>query len=334
MKNKFSVKQVGTLCVLAIATILLLSGCGTGQKEKVLIYTSGEEYCVEYMTQLLNEKFPQYDITVEYIGTGNHAAKLLSEGTDTECDISDFLESGYLRQLDEAGILADLSDFEKPNYVDDVMLGNNIAPLTRSGGAIVLNTKLLEEKGLAEPQSYEDLLKPEYKGLISMPSPKSSSTGYFFLKSLVNAWGEEKAFDYFDKLTPNILQYTSSGSGPLNALIQDEAAIGLGMTPHAVKEISDGHGQSLKIVFFEEGSPYSLYGQAIIKGKEDRPAVREVFEFLINQYDYDLCKTWYPEKIYTDVDFEVENYPKNIKYADMSNDTPEQKEYLLSKWKY
>ena len=84
----------------------------------------------------------------------------------------------------------------------------------------------LEEKNLAVPTSYADLLKPEYKGLVSMPNPKSSGTGYMFLKSLVNAWGEEEAFAYFDQLAENILQFTSSGSGPVNALVQGEAAIG------------------------------------------------------------------------------------------------------------
>ena len=55
--------------------------------------------------------------------------------------------------------------------------------------------------------------------MISMPNPKSSGTGYMFCKALVNEWGEEKALEYFDKLSENILSYTSSGSGPINALI-------------------------------------------------------------------------------------------------------------------
>ena len=83
----------------------------------------------------------------------------------------------------------------------DIKLLNNTELLTAS--------IFLKEKNLSKPTSYEDLLKPEYKGLISMPNPKASGTGYMFLKSLVNEWGEEKTFSYFDKLTPNVLQYTS-----------------------------------------------------------------------------------------------------------------------------
>ena len=41
-----------------------------------------------------------------------------------------------------------------------------------------------------------------------------------------------------------------------------------------------------------------------------------------------------PEKIYKDKNFSVDNFPSDIKYADMSGDTPEAKEDLLAKWKY
>ena len=61
-----------------------------------------------------------------------------------------------------------------------------------------------------------------------------------FLKALVNSMGEEEAFAYFDKLSENILQFTSSGSGPVNSLVSGEAVIALGMTPQAVTQINEG----------------------------------------------------------------------------------------------
>lgn len=320
------------LCVVLIATIILgVFGCGKS-KEKVLIYSSGEDYKIEYMTQRLKEEFPEYEIIVEYQSTGNHAAKLLSEGEKTECDITHDLEYGYMEQLDAEGVFADLSDYDTSVYVDDVIQSDNYLAECRVGGAVIINTEVLEEKNLPIPTSYADLLKTEYKGLISMPNPKSSGTGYIFLKSLVNSWGEDVAYEYFDKLTPNVLQYTSSGSGPVNALIQREVAVGLGMTSQAVNQISEG--MPLKILFFEEGSPYTIYGQAIIKGKEERQAVREVFDFMVNTLVYECTEKYFPEKIFKDVNFEVENYPKNISYSNMGSNGVDEKTRLLEKWKY
>ncbi|MBR2615148.1 MAG: extracellular solute-binding protein [Clostridia bacterium] len=322
---------VAWLCAV-LATLSLFSGCGS--QKKILIYTSVEDYVIEDMQACLDEKFPNYDITIEYLSTGEHAAKLLSEKENSDCDIIYDLEYPYLEKLEAGACLANLSEIaDKSAFMEELLISDYFLPQCRNGGAVIVNTDELQKKGLSEPTCYEDLLKPEYKGLISMPNPKSSGTGYMFLLSRINALGEEEAFSYFDKLNENIFQYTSSGSGPINALLQGEAVIGLGMTGQAVVKIND-EDAPLKVLHFDEGSPYSLYGQAIVKGKEQRAEVKEVFQYLYSEYTVRCCEKFFPERIFADKTFEVENYPQNIQYADMKNNTPEEKERVLGKWKY
>lgn len=328
----FNSKSYKLLILLAIFIVLLASiGCSS-KKEKVIIFTSLEDYRVEFMQKKLNERFPKYNIVIEYFTTGNHAAKLIAEGTFTDCDITYNLEYGYLDQLASYNVLAKLADYDFSIYTEDAFTSQYYIPQERNGGAIIVNMDVIKNKNLEIPKSYEDLLRLEYEGLISMPSPKSSGTGYMFLKSLVNVMGEDKAFEYFDKLTKNILQYTSSGSGPVNALVMEEVAIGLGMTAQTVTKINEG--VNLEIFYFDEGSPYSMYGTGIISGKENKTPVKDVFDFLYKEFNADMCQTYYPEKIFKDKDFIVENYPTNINYADMSGDTIEEKEKLLGRWKY
>ena len=329
-KDKLS-KIVALLLVAVLLLTPVLTGCGSG-KEQILIYTSVEDYVIEDMNARLSKAFPDYDIIIEYVSTGNHAAKLLSEKKNTECDITYDLEYAYMEQLAQAGVLADLSSYDKSIYLEDTVASNYYLVQCRVGGAVIVNTEVLKAKGLAEPTCYEDLLKPEYKGLISMANPKSSGTGYMFYKSLVNAWGQQKALEYFDKLTPNVLQYTSSGSGPVNALLQKEVAIGLGMTSHAVTQINQG--APLKVLFFEEGSPFTLYGQSMVAGKDQRECVKEVFDFLVKTYSYELNEKFFPEQMFKDKVFAVNNYPQNIVYSDMSNNTTAEKDKLLNLWKY
>lgn len=329
--KKVYVKKFTALAILAVMLMTMFSGC-FNQKETVVIYSSSEDYAIAYLTQRLNEQFPDYNIIIEYMSTGNQAAKLLAEGVNTECDIIHDLEYAYLSQLESANILADLSSYDYSIYMEDTVESDNYIVECRNGGAIILNTEVLKQKGLAEPTSYQDLLKPEYKGLISMPNPKSSGTGYMFLKSLVNEWGEDQAFAYFDQLTPNVLQYTSSGSGPVNALVQGEVAVGLGMTAQAV--IQKNQGAPLKVVYFEEGSPFTLYGQTMVKGKETREAVKNVFDFIVKVYSYENNERFLPEKIFKDKDYTLENYPTNITYSDMKNNTISEKQRLLEKWKH
>lgn len=327
MKNRIII-----MTAALITGAFLLTACnGKMKQEEVVIYTSAEDYRNEYFLKRLKEEFPQYSITMEYIPSGNHAAKLKAEGTNTKCDITLDLDSAYLEMLKEN--FTDLSSYDISLYEDDVVTQTmKFLPELRNGGCIVVNTDALEKRNLPVPDSYEDLLSPEYKGLITMASPKTSGTGYMFLKSLVNAWGEDEAFDYFDRLSPNMLQYTTSGSGPINSLLQGESVIGLGMTAQAVTEINKG--APFKLLFFDEGSPYSVCGYAMIKGKEDRMAVKDVFNFFYTTLIPENNKLYFPEALFKEQKYSIDNYPSEIQYSDMSNNNIEEKERLLEKWKY
>ena len=320
-----------SLALLMLLPLASLCAC-SGGKETILIYSSAEGYRIADMQARLNEAFPEYDVYIEYMSTGNSAARLIAEGKSTDADIIHDMEYGYLYRMEEQGILAPLSGYDTSVYAEDTVESDRYMPVYRNGGAIIVNTERLAALGLPEPTCFEDLLDPAYKGLISMPDPKASGTGYMFLKALVNAWGEEKALAYFDKLSENVLQFTSSGAGPVNALVNNEVAIGLGMTFQAVAKISEGH--PFKIIYFEEGSPYCLYGQAVVAGKEDRAAVREVFDFLVNVYTKENNDKFCPEQIFASGEAKVEGYPTDIRYCNMSNNTFEEKERLLAKWNH
>ena len=324
--------------ILRLAVILLLAGLVLAcRKEKesneVLIFTSSEDFRIEYLQNRLNEQFPNYNVLINYMTTGNLAAKLKAEGTTTDCDIIGELESAYLEGILDN--LSDLSSYNTSEFLDELVpVHKKYLPFIKSAGCIIINENFLSSRNIPVPTSYLDLILPEYKGVLSMPNPKSSGTGYFFLKNLVNVWGEDAAFDYFDKFADNVLQFTSSGSGPVNALIQGEAGIGLGMILQAVTAIND-RGVPLKLEFFEEGSPYSVYGMAMIKGKETRQAVREVFDFYVNVLTREDKELFAPEQIYKNQTNNIPNYPKNIKTADMRGiDDLAEKERLLDKWKY
>lgn len=318
--------------VLALALCAgLLSGCGGSGENSVVIYSSDEDYINAYFMERLNEKFPDYQITIEYLSTGENAAKLKAEGTDTPCDIVWGLEVGYLDDL--TSNLADISAYDNSSYVTDMQLGNGKYLVAhRYSGCIVVNKQLLQEKNLPVPTSYDDLLKSEYKNLIAMPNPKSSGTGYIYLKSLVNARGEEAAFSYFDELSGNVLQFTSSGSGPINALVQGEIAIAMGMTSQAVIEINKG--QPFEILFFEEGAPFTACGYGIVEGKQEKQAVKDVFDFFYQELIHEEKELYLPEQIFVDQENTIANYPKDIPYSDMTGNTAAEKQRLLDKWIY
>ena len=329
MKKMLSLLLVLALC---LSGLTLLSGCGN-KENTVVIYSSDEDYINAYFLERLNAQFPDYNIVIEYRSTGENAALLRTEGESTACDIVWGLEVGYLDKM--TSLLADISIYGNDHYVEDMQLGDGKYLVAhRYSGCIVVNTQRLQQQGLPVPTCYEDLLKPEYRNKIAMPNPKSSGTGYIYLKSLVNAWGEDKAFKYFDDLytSGNMMQFTSSGSGPINLLLQGEVAIAMGMTSQAVRE--KNNGQPLEILFFEPGAPYTACGYGIVEGKQDKQAVKDVFDFFYNTLVQEEKDLFLPETIFVDQEMKVEGYPTNIQYADMSGNTADEKSRLLAKWIY
>jgi iron(III) transport system substrate-binding protein len=308
-------------------------GGGDAAGKRVIVYTSTEDFRTEHIQELLKTKFPGYDIVLEVLSTGNHAAKLKAEGTSTEADIILNLETGYMESLQD--IFADLSSFDTSPFLPDMVPpSKKFLPWDKSSGAVIINKEKFAEQALPVPASYQDLLNPAYKGLISMPNPKSSGTGYMFLVSLVNAWGEDAAFEYFDKLAENILQFTTSGSGPVNALIQGEVMIGLGMTLTAAQAVNS-RNVPLEMLFFKEGAPSITTGMAIIQGRETRSEVREVFEFAMTTLVREDKELYCPEPIFKDQPNNIPNYPKDIPYADMTGVYDQaRKARLLERWKY
>ena len=329
MKKMLSLLLVLALC---LSGLTLLSGCGN-KENTVVIYSSDEDYINAYFLERLNAQFPDYNIVIEYRSTGENAALLRTEGESTACDIVWGLEVGYLDKM--TSLLADISIYGNDHYVEDMQLGDGKYLVAhRYSGCIVVNTQRLQQQGLPVPTCYEDLLKPEYRNKIAMPNPKSSGTGYIYLKSLVNAWGEDKAFKYFDDLytSGNMMQFTSSGSGPINLLLQGEVAIAMGMTSQAVRE--KNNGQPLEILFFEPGAPYTACGYGLVEGQQDKQAVKDVFDFFYNTLVQEEKDLFLPETIFVDQEMKVEGYPTNIQYADMSGNTADEKSRLLAKWIY
>lgn len=71
--------------MLCACMMLGLVGCGGGDtaaSNRVVIYTSDDEESNAYFVKRLNEQFPNYDIVMQYLPTGNNASKLKSRHAD------------------------------------------------------------------------------------------------------------------------------------------------------------------------------------------------------------------------------------------------------------
>jgi len=316
------------LLIILTVACLILTGC-TKNENRVVIYTSMEEVRTQKLKEMVKEEFPELDVVVQYLATGNSAAKIKNEGTSVEADIVLDLETAHMVNVEDN--FANLEEFDTSAYLDGSIKSENYLPWIKYTMNLIIDKDYFQEHNLEVPKTYEDLLKKDYKNLIAMPDPKTSGTGYAFYLNVVNIMGEEEAIEYFKDLKENLREYTTSGSGPTNLLKQGEIAIAMGMTAQGVEAINEGY--NFEIIELETGSPYNTTSCGIIKGREDNENVRQVFNWLINDFGKYDKENYMPDPILKDQENKMPNYPTDLTDANMEGiDSTKTKDELIEKW--
>lgn len=134
--------------------------------------------------------------------------------------------------------------------------------------------------GLTPPQSWADLLKPEYKGKIGMPDPTYSGTGYTTIATIVQIMGEDKAFKYFKKLKSQVDVFTKSGSEPGKLVGKKQLDVGISFM-HDILKVQE-KSKNIEISFPKEGTGLEIGGIAIPKHAPNVKLAREFVDFLLS----------------------------------------------------
>lgn len=152
------------------------------------------------------------------------------------------------------------------------------------------NQKLLDERGVAIPTSWDDLLNPALKGQISTANPGSSGTAYTTLATVAQLMGEEKGLEYMVKLDGQIKNYTKSGTAPARNAGQGEATVGITFLHDAIKYREEGM-KDLVLSAPKEGTGYEIGAVGMIKGAPNSEGAKKFIDWAISKRAQELGKT-------------------------------------------
>ena len=154
------------------------------------------------------------------------------------------------------------------------------------------NTNWFAKNKLPFPTSWQDLLRPEFKANISIAYPYTSGTSYTTLATLVQLMGEDKAFDYWKKLEPNIHHYNTSGSACITQAGLGEIAIGIAFS-HDILAKGTSKGYPIKATFPSEGTGYEIGVVALIKGGPEPELGKKFIDWVLSKRAQDLLQAWF-----------------------------------------
>lgn len=276
-------------CLLGI---LCLSSCK--DNSQVVIYSNADDEAIAAMQRALDKAGYGGQYMFQTFSTSELGGKILAEGSNIEADMltlsSYYLESANKRTKGLFVPLAFSCETLQPT-------APCFAPITGQEGAIFINTRVIEERHVPLPKSLKDLARPEYKGHISIPNIRSSSTAWLMVQALVQAYGQEEARNILRGMMANAGPHLeNSGSAPLKKLRAGEVAIAFGLRQQAVADKKAG--RPIDYIDPEEGT-FSLTECLAIpdKGSQTNPLTMKMAEIIIRDARGELLQT-YPVPLY------------------------------------
>ena len=188
------------------------------------------------------------------------------------------------------------------------------APITSQEGAIIINTELLKENGLATPTCLKDLADPSYAGYLAITDVQSSSTAWLLMQALISEYGEDGAQSVLHDLYVNAGDHIeSSGSAPLKLCEAGEVAVGFGLRHQAVA--AKAEGLPIDYVDPTEGNFSLTESVAVLdKGDATNPLAMEMAKCIIEKGRAEL-QEYYPNPLYEGESADKANqsaYPKTF----------------------
>ncbi|MDO4430806.1 MAG: ABC transporter substrate-binding protein [Lonepinella koalarum] len=282
---------------------------------KLTFYCSVQNEVCEKMAQQFGEK---YDVETKFVrnGTGATLAKLKAEKDNPQADI---WYGGTIEPHFQAGDLGLLEPYRSPAQKDILPQFHSLTAEKGDLTSIVymmvlgfgVNTEKLKQLGVEMPKKWTDLLNPALKGQIQLPDPRTSGTTYTVIATLIELWGEEKAFDYLRNLDASVSQYVKSGLVTSN-LSRGESAVSIGFV-HSY-ETEKEKGAPVESILPEDGIGYALGAASIIKGARNPDNAKLFMDWVLSKEAQEI--PWREYNLYqipTNIHAEVS--PKSVKVA-------------------
>ncbi len=272
--------------IFVLASLLLTAACGGGEKasggKPLKVYSTNNQEEMDEFTKVIEEG-TGIKLDVLTLSTGEAWNRIQSEAPNIGADMQIGMmegnalkaaKEGYILEVDEPENWKDIPDEYK--NAEDGWYGTSFWY-----NMIIINKDIFEEKGLDKPESWEDLTDPQYKGEIILPDPGTAGTAYLFTSAILQDFGEDKGWDYLERLSENVGQYTKSGSDASLKVSQGEYAIGIDWDEPINGFINEGY--PVESIIPSEGIGYNLDVNWIFKDTDQPEKAQEVLDFMGSQ---------------------------------------------------
>ncbi len=256
----------------------LVLGVPAVQAADLVIYTSQPQNQMVDVIDLFKKSNPGIDVELYRDGTTKVLNKLQAEiaAGSPKADILLIADSVAMNALKKQGVLqayseADVSGFDPAQYdPDKYFFGTKLITT-----GIIYNTKA----GVPAPKSWKDLLKPEAKNQVIMPSPLYSGAAVIHVGTLTEQPGI--GWDFYEKLADNGAVAGKGNGSVREAVARGEKAYGVIIDYMAFG--AKAKGSPVDFVFPSEGVTSINQPVGILKNAAHLDAAKKFIDFQLSK---------------------------------------------------
>jgi len=137
------------------------------------------------------------------------------------------------------------------------------------------------------PRHWADLIRPECKNQVAMPSPLYSGAALIHLATLTA--NPKLGWEYYENLNQNQARAKGGNGGTFKAVASGEKPYGMVVDFMAIR--AKAKGSPVNFVFPEEGCSFVTEPVAIMAGTKHLSAARSFVDFLLSKQGQNLVKT-------------------------------------------
>ena len=277
-------KRRNLVSSLLAAAELAFAGVAPAQTtERVVlnVYTALETDQLRAYQEAFNRQHPNIEIRWTRDSTGIITARLLAERERPVADVIMGVAASSMTVFERENMLQPYAPANlralNPRFRDadnpPAWIGMNVW-----GAAICYNTVEKQRLGLPNIESWQDLLRPEFRGRIVMPNPASSGTGFLNVTAWLQMFGEPGGWQFMDRLHENVAVYTHSGSRPCVMAAAGEFPVGIAFEFRA--NALRARGAPIDIIYPREGLGWDLESAAIVRGTPRLEAAQRLLDWV------------------------------------------------------
>ena len=249
----------------------------------LVVYGSCEE---EYLAAACQGFEKLYGIKVEYqrLSTGEVQAKIEEENGNPSADVwfggttdpyNVCASEGLLEAYEAKNASHLLSSMYR--HTDGYWYG-----IYKGILGFMVNTDELTRMNLPIPADWDDLLDPQYKGLVWLSNYNTAGTAKLVINTMIQKKGHDAGIQYLVDLDKNIEVYTKSGSGPSKNVGTGECVIGIGFLHDGITQIVDNGYENIQLVIPSSGTSFEIGATAIFKGCAHPNAAKLWIEYALS----------------------------------------------------